>query len=184
MLSKRNIALTSLTLFGAAVLVLTQTAGSNQRANKLGGAWIQSVPETPLLFNGVFVPTDASGRRAALYGSLLVRIPAELYSADLAPTDHGSDYVGEAVMTGPDTAKFTMMGHAIQKVAPSPEYPFFEQVPWLWVANGEIKINGPDKMDCTMSLSVYPLGEDGLPDTSQAPMFSMPGSAKMTRVGF
>ncbi len=142
------------------------------------------MPETPLLFNGVFVPTDASGRRAAVYGSLLVRIPAELVpGSGVAPVDQGSDYVGEAVMTGPDTAKLTMMGHGIQKVTPSLDYPFFEKVRWVWVGNGELKINGPDNMDCTMTLSVYPLGKGGLPDTSNPPLFSMPGAAKMVRVG-
>ena len=186
MLSKKNIVLTSLVALGAALLVLTQTAGSNPgpQSNKLAGAFLLSAPPTPLLFNGVFAPSDPSGRSAAIYGSILVRIPAELWDPDLAPVDHGGDYVGEAVMTGPDRAKFTAVGHGIQKVTPSLEYPFFEKVAWVWVITGEFKFNAAGTIDCTFTLTVYPQGENGLPDTSKPALFSMQGAGEITRVGF
>jgi hypothetical protein len=186
MISKKNIVLTSFAALGAALLVLTQTAGSNPgpQSNKLAGAFVMSAPGTPLLFNGVFAPSDPSGHSAAIYGSLLVRIPAELWDPDVAPVEHGGDYVGEAVMTGPDTAKFTVVGHGIQKVTPSLEYPFFEKVAWVWVGNGELKFNGGGTIDWTFTLTDYPPGENGLADTSKPALFSMQGAGKMTRVGF
>jgi hypothetical protein len=186
MISKKNIVLTSFAALGAALLVLTQTAGSNPgpQSNKLAGAFVLSTPGTPLLFNGVFAPSDPSGHSAVIYGSLLVRIPAELWDPDVAPVDHGGDYVGEAVMTGPDTAKLTIVGHGIQKVEPSDGYPFFEKVAWVWVVNGVLKFNAAGTIDCTFTLTDYPPGADGLADTSKPALFSMEAGAKMTRVGF
>ena len=186
MISRKNIVITSFATLGAALLVLTQTAGSSpsQPANKLEGSWIIAVPGTPLVWNGVFAPSDPSGRKAAVYGSLLVRIPADLMDPDVHYTDSSSDYVGEVVMTGPDTAKLIIVGHAIQKVTPSLEYPFWEKIAFAWEGTGELKFNAPDKIDCTFTLTDYPVGADGLPDKSKPAFFSMGGDAKMTRVGF
>jgi hypothetical protein len=186
MLSNKSIVLTSVTALGAALLVLTQTAGSreDQQSYKLDGSWIITVPGTPLVWNGVFAPSDPSGRKAAVYGSVLVRIPADLVDPKVPYTDSSSDYVGEVVMTGHDTAKLILVGHGIQKVAPSLTYPFWERVAFAWVAKGELKFKAPGEIDCTFTLTDYPVGEDGLPDTSQPSLFSTQGAGKMVRVSF
>ncbi len=190
MFSKKSIALTSLTIAGAALLVLTQTAGSPEsgQPRRLQGAWLISapgpVPDTAILFNAAFAPTDPSGNRATVYGSLMIRIPGELLDPDVPPMGQPGDYVGEAVMTGPNTAKFRIVGHAINKVTPSFDYPLFEKVAYVWVANGEMTFNGPDKIDMTFTLNDYPAGLDGFPAPGQPAFFTISAPANATRVGF
>ncbi len=189
MLSKKNIVLTSVTALGAALLVLTQTAGSNNKhaANKLEGTWITKVPGSPMVWTVVYAPTDPSGRRAAVKGSLQVRIPADVLFPGLPSAEDGSyDFVGEAVMTGPDTSKGTIVGYAIKKVTPSADYPFREQVQWIWVASGEAKFTGPGKTESTGTMAIYlPEADadgDGLPDPGQKPILSFPSAYPSVRV--
>jgi len=186
MFTKKKITLAVVGTAAAAFLVLTQTAGSNRCVgpNKLEGAWVMTVPGTPLLWNGILAPSDPSGRSAAIYGSLAVAIPGALLSPNVPPTDYSSDYVGEAVMTGPHTAKFSIVGHAINKVTPTEQYPFFEKVAYVWVCTGEMKFKGPSECDYTFTITDYLVGADGLPDMSKPALFSMPGTATAKRVGF
>ncbi len=189
MFSKKNLVLTSVTALGAALLVLTQTASSNstQIANKLEGAWISKVPGTAVQFTTVFTP-DASGARASIIGALQVRIPVDLMFPGLPPAVDGSyDFVGEVVMTGPDTANATLLGYAFKKVAPSAEYPFGEQVLWIWVGSGEIKFAASGRTETTGSMAIYlpeaDANGDGLPDPGQTPLICFPISYPSVRPG-
>ena len=181
--------LMSVTVLGAALLVLTQTAGSknNQQANKLEGAWVSKVPGTAMQWTTVYTP-DASGRRATITGALQVRIPFEVMFPTLPPPVDGSyDFVGEAVMTGPDTAKATMVGYAVKKVTPSAQYPFGEQVLWTWVGSGDIKFTASGKTESTGTMGIYlPEADadgDGLPDPGQNPIICFPVAYPSVRLG-
>ena len=188
MLSKKNIVLTFVTAFGAALLVLTQTAGSKHAASKLEGAWICKVPGTPMQWTVVYAP-DPSGHRASMTGMIQVRIPADLWFPDLPPGVDGGAYgfVGEAVMTGPDTANTTMVGYAIKKVTPSTAYPFGEQVLWIWLASGENKFSALGKAEFTGTMGIYlPEADadgDGLPDPGQKPLVCFPATCQAVRLG-
>ncbi len=189
MFSKKNLVLTSVTALGAALLVLTQTASSKitQTANKLEGAWVSKVPGTPMQWTTVFTP-DTSGRRASITGALQVRIPLDLLFPGLPPAVDGSyDFVGEAVMTGPDTANATLLGYAFKKVAPSAEYPYGEQVLWIWVGSGEMKFAASGRIETTGSMAIYlPEADadgDALPDPGQTPLICFPIAYPSVRVG-
>ena len=190
MISKKNIILTCMTVIGAALLVLTQTAGSNQnqQSNKLEGAWICKVPGTPMRWTLVMSP-DPSGRRATINGSIQVHVPFDLMYPGVVPGGiYPSDYVGEAVMTGPYTAKVTCVGYAMKNVLPSAAYPFYEQVAWMYVVSGELKFTAPGKFQIQSPFALYlPSADadgDGLPDAGQTPIVSMPAGFVGTRVGF
>ena len=107
--SKKNIVAATLATVAATLLVITQTAGTigGQQSYKLQGAWIQTVPGTPVLATMVFSP-DPSGLRASISGKLAVRISAAQAFPD---NESGGEFVGEAVMTGPDTAAITVIGY-------------------------------------------------------------------------
>jgi hypothetical protein len=127
MSSKRNRVVATLATLAAGLLVVTQTAWINQSPgpNKLEGAWVARVPGTPLQWSYVMSPSDPSGHRAAISGSLQVAIPVSVMAPDLVPDfDYNSPISGEAVMTGRNTAKFTTIGYSIKKVVPSAQYPF------------------------------------------------------------
>ncbi|MBI2929484.1 MAG: hypothetical protein HYY24_27790 [Verrucomicrobia bacterium] len=187
MLNKKNLVVATLATMAAVALVVTQTAESKQnQANKLEGAWVAKVPGMPVQWSYVLSPSDPSGRRAAISGSLHVRIPADILYPDLVPaTDYSSDLVGEAMMTGPDTANFTSVGYGINKV--DPPAPFYEQVVLIWVNSGQVKFTGPGKTEVTHHVAYYlPAADgdgDGLPDPGQTPFLCLPATSLDTRVG-
>lgn len=181
-----------LAVFGAAATVLLMTGSTAQtraRSNKLEGSWIAKVPGLPIQWSYVMSPTDPSGRRAALSSTLHVRIPGEVWYPDLVPpVDYFTPFAGEAVMTGPYTARFTAVGYGIRKVVPSESYPFWEQVVFICVGSGEIKFTGPGKIETTYHIANYlPEADadgDGLPDPGQSPFLCLPPTTTLdTRVG-
>ena len=190
MFIKPKIVVAALATMATTLLVLTQTAATppGPASYKLEGAWIAKVPTTPLQWSYVFSPSDPSGRRATLSGSLQVSIPAALIVPGFPEFDYSSPSVGEAVMTGPDTAKFTAVGYSIKKVAPSPEYPFLEQVTVIWVTSGEVKFTAPGKTETTHHVAYYlPAADgngDGLPDEGSTPFACLPPTTSIdTQVG-
>jgi hypothetical protein len=191
MLNKKNLVVATLATLAAGLLVVTQTAGSkpNQQANKLEGAWIAKVPGMPIQWSYVMSPADPSGKRAALSSTLHVRIPGEVWFPDLVPpVDYFTPFAGEAVMTGPDTARFTGVGYGIKKVVPSESYPFWEQVVLICVTSGEIQFTAPGKVETTHHIADYlPAADadgDGLPDAGQTPFLCLPPTTTLdTRVG-
>ncbi len=190
MLSKKTIVLTTLAAAAATVLVVTQGAWTHDEPNKLEGAWVVKVPGYPIQYSLVMSPSDAS-RRSAISGSLQVRIPVELLAPVPFPEfDPGisSAFIGEALMTGHNKAKFTLVGYALNKVAPTLESPFTEKVAFTWVASGQLKFAGVGSFESTAEIAYYlPEADgdgDGFPDADATPLFRLPASTSLgTRVG-
>lgn len=188
MLNKKNILLVTFAAAAATALVLTQTAASGpNQATKLEGAWIAKVPGTPLQWSYVMSPSDPSGKRAAISGSLQVRIPVDVLFHGLIPQlDYNSDMTGEIVMTGSDTADFTVVGYGMRKIVPTPESPFTEQVVLIWVTSGQVKFTSPGKAEVAHHLAYYlPAADadgDGLPDAGQVPLLCLPATSLDTRM--
>ncbi len=190
MFSKKNMVLTTLAAAVAIVLVVTQSAWTDQQPNKLEGAWITKVPGYPIQWISVLSPSDPSGRSAAMSGSLQVRIPIELMYPTLFPEvdpSLSSSFVGDVVMTGDNKAKWTMVGHGLKKALPTLESPFTEQVVLIWVASGECTFTRPGKFESTGTIAYYlPEADgdgDGLPDADATPVVCLPASSISTRIG-
>jgi hypothetical protein len=187
MFSKKNIVLISIATTSAALLIFTQGAwsGPKAQANKLEGAWIAKSTTSPVQASYVVTPSDPSGRSATISGSLQVRIPIAVVSPEFADVESSSDFVGEAVMTGPSTANYTIVGYGLKKLVPPT--PFQEQVVLIWVDSGQMEFTGPGKAQLTHSVAYYePSADangDGLPDPDQSPVYCIPATTLDTRVG-
>ena len=156
---------------------------------KLEGAWVARVPSfPPLLWTYILVP-DPSGRRASISGSIQVAVPVrEMFPPLLADQEYISPLVGEMVMTGHDTMKFTAIWYGLKKLVPSNQNPFEEQVVNIGVTSGEGKFIGPGKLTGAHHMAFYyPEADadgDGLPDPGQVPFFCLPKTISVdTRVG-
>jgi len=182
MITKKSILAATFAVVGAALLVITQTAGTtaDKQENKLEGAWIYTIPGTPVLATMHMSP-DASGRRAAISGQLVVPIPATQAFPDQEFT---SDFVGEAVMTGPDTSELTIIGYGTKKVVPTLQSPFDRQIVLIWVDSGTMKFTASGKIEGVQHLAYYrpeaDTNGDGLPEG--AALYSLDGPAVCTRV--
>lgn len=178
MLSKKQIVLGTIGIVGAALVILTQTAGSDAgtpAANKLEGAWVSTVSNLPLSWITTFSPADASGRRATMTSSLLVPVPAELLIPGLPQFDVNSAAIGPVEITGPDTAQFTAIGYSLQNTIPSQAYPFEAKVGLIWVTSGTVKRAGPGRSHTTLYIAYYlPSADvnphDGIPDAGAVPI--------------
>ncbi len=183
MLSKKNILGATLATAAAALLVITQTAGTtaSPQSTKLEGAWIYTVPGTPVLATMHMSP-DASGLRAAISGQLVVPIPATQAFPD---NEFVSDFVGEAVMTGPYTAEMTIIGYGSKEVVPTLQSPFDRALVLIWVGSGTMKFTASGKIEGVQHLAYYrpeaDTNGDGFPEA--APLYSIDGPAVCTRVG-
>ncbi len=95
MLSKKSILAATLATAAAALLVITQTAGTtvSRSFSKLQDAWIQTIPGTPVLATMVFSP-DPSGLRASISGKLAVRISAAQAFPDMESSGDFVDQCG------------------------------------------------------------------------------------------
>ena len=139
-------------------VLLTGTAsvaGQQEGALKLEGAWIARVtapafPVTPQ-WTYVLVP-DPSGRRASIFGS----IDAGFGTPGI---DHDSPLLGQAVQTGPDTAKFNVVWHRMD--APG-------HILAIGTASGTVTSVAPGKIRAEVNFAIYPptadADGDGLPD--------------------
>jgi hypothetical protein len=188
MLNKKNILVVTLASAAVALLIITQGAGAgpNAQANKLEGAWIAKAAVGPVQGSYVLTPSDPSGQRATLSGMIQVGIPVQVIFPDLFPeTEISGDFVGEAVMTGPNTGNYTIVGYGRKKL--DPPTPFQEQVVEIWVDSGQITFTGPGKMQVTHHVAYYhPEADadgDGLPDPGQTPVVCLPAATLDTRVG-
>ncbi len=190
MFNKKNIVLTTLAAAAATVLVVTQGAWTHDQPNKLEGAWVVKVPSYPIQYSFVMSPADASGR-SVLSGSLQVRVPVELIAPVPFPEfdpSISSAFIGEAMMTGQNKANYTLVGYALNKVAPTMESPFTEKVAFTWVASGQIRFMGVGKFESTAEIAYYlPEADgdgDGFPDADATPLFRLPASTSIgTRLG-
>lgn len=184
MLSKKTVIPAVVGCLGAALLVITQTAGTvvtPQQSCKLQGAWIQTSPGIPLLATMVFSP-DPSGLRASISGNLSVRITVAQAFPDM---ESSGEFVGEAIMTGPDTARTTIIGYGTKRAVPTAASPFDDQLVLIWTSTSEGKFTAPGKFEGINHLAYYrpdaDTNSDGIPEG--APLYTIDGPTVCTRVG-
>jgi hypothetical protein len=163
--SKRKTAILVLIFAAALFVLIAQLSASdhNQSRFKLEGAWIArttfvDIPgfsETSFQWNYVLAP-DPSGRRATIRGSVDVAFP------QIIAYDFLSPLIGEAVMTGPNTAAFDSIWYAIQKGIP------IDGIAFIGRAWGEIRFVGAGKSEVTYNFEIYSpdadADGDGLPE--------------------
>ena len=176
MFNRKMLVAVPLTIACAAALVLTTTGSARQPTYKLQGAWVSRVPGYPMQWTTMFAPTDLLGRHATLWGTLEVPIPPQALCTNVPTFDATSDYMGEAVMIGPDKAQVTMIGYSLYQ----------GQIAFIWMAAGELKFTGPCKGESTFRIAYYlPSADtngDGIPET--APFCVIGPSATIdTRLG-
>ncbi len=163
------------------VAVAASLAQSQSQSNKLEGSWIGKVPGTPVMWSYTLSP-DPSGRSAAMSGSIPVPLGPSLIVPGLFPDlEYYSPMVGQATMTGLDTAEFTAVYYGMKKGFP------FNQVVFIGVNSGQVTFTDPGKSIHTNHLAFYaPTADadhDGLPDPGQLPVLCVPASISLeTRV--
>jgi len=132
-------------------------------ANKLEGAWVSKVQEVPLQWSFVLVP-DASGRRASLHGSIDVGL------ASFGPTVTTTPLLGELVMTGPASAKFTSVWYGRTTTTG----PLSATIVYIGMNQGKIELTGPGKSVSTHHIAYYAPSSDadgdGYPDAGATPI--------------
>jgi hypothetical protein len=172
MKTKRNIALAGLALALGAVVVITVGAGRGHEREpfKLGGSWVERYPGTPLLATYTQAPTDPSGRSAVLQGTAIITDPT-LFGM-FADAQYISAFVGEGVVTGPETAAHTTLWYGMKTGTAGPE------VLYIALDSGTEKRIAPGKLEVTHNMAIYlPIQDqdgDGLPDEGQSPVFCLP----------
>ena len=186
---KRSIVLAALGVAVGTVLIVTQGAWSDRHheSYKLEGAWIAKVVGMPMQWTYTLSP-DPSGRKAALYGTIQVAIrPAVVVPGLFPDAEYISDFVGEMVMTGHDTMKFTVVWYGMKKAASASM--FSDEVVFIGVNSGTGKFTGPGQSEVTHHLAFYdPTSDadgDGLPDPGKEPKLCLPATISLdTRVPF
>ena len=153
---------TTLTL-AAAVFVLSaqvSVANDGSAANKLEGAWIAKVEGAPLQWSYVLSP-NASGRVASIHGSIDVGIAGPIHA------DNSSPLIGEVVMTGPNSGKFTSLWYGISNT-PAPH------IVYIGMNNGEVLFLDPGHVRGKSNIVFYlPSADadgDGIPDPDAVPL--------------
>jgi hypothetical protein len=184
MKKNRKIALAALAVAVGTVLIATQAAWSGRDGEppRLEGAWIAKVVGMPLQWTYVLSPSDPAAKSAAISGSIQVHVPPAVVAPGLfADLEYNSPIVGEIVMTGPDTTKFTAVWYGMKKGYP------FNQIVYIGVNSGWGKFTGPGKSEGTHHLAFYyPSADgdgDGLPDPGAVPALCLPAAGTIdTRV--
>lgn len=152
---------------GALTVTPVTAAGDGMGAVKLEGAWIAKGVELPLQWTFVLSP-DSSGRRAALHGSIDVGTG----SGAAFGADYASPIIGQLVMTGSDSGKFSTMWYGIKRL---PSGPLSATIVYIGVNKGEVKFVGQGEAISTHHLAYYlPSSDadgDGLPDDGATPVF-------------
>ena len=157
----------------ALLAVLLIAAGAtvgwkNQKHYQLGGGFIGSGGAG--IWNALQIPLDPAGQTAALRVSTGTLSPqfAGLYAA-LGATGLGNDNVGEMEMISHDTARFGTVAYAREQVPGNPL-----QINSIFVMTGTVKFTGPDDIDVTYTINVYPAAadadSDGYPDPGAQPI--------------
>ena len=147
----------------AAVFVPTGEAGlanGGPASNKLQGAWIAKVQEAPLQWSYV-LSSDASGRTASIHGSI------DIGGVSPVSADRSTPLIGEVVLTGPDSGKFTSLWYGISDT-PTPH------VAYIGMNNGDISFVDPAHVMGTSNIVFYlPSADadgDGIPDQDAVPL--------------
>ena len=181
MKTKPRIALAILALAAGTSFVLTQAAWSNRQKQplKLEGAWVASVPTTPLGWTYTLAPSDPNGQSAVLQGT--IHIPAEpTWGGAFPDAEYLSALVGEAVMTGRNEAAFTVLYYAMKQGAAGPEKVY------IGLDSGTIKQTAPGRTEVSHNFGIFLPGQDadgdGLPDEGQSPAVCIPYASLDTRL--
>jgi len=152
-------------------------SGPQTQAYKLEGAWVSRVPGFGNQWTTIFVPTDPSGRRAAVWGSLEVPVPPGMICEGVPEFDTTSDYTGEVVMSGPRTAALRAIGYCMYK----------GQLAMIWTTSGELQFSAPGKGQTTFTLEYYTpdadTNGDGVPEGEPFCTFTCPVPTIDTRIG-
>lgn len=137
---------------------------------RLGGGWIGASDVGA--WNALQVPLDSAGKTEAIRVSLISYTDQTAGLLAFSGANSVSDMTGEGAMTGPDTAKWTLVGYGLAAGNP----PVIRQI---WVAAGTLKFTGPDTFNNSYTLTVYPAEADadgdGFPDPGATPLVSIPG---------
>lgn len=152
-------------LAGLLIAVGATVGWMNQRHYQLGGGFIGSGGAG--IWNALQIPLDPAGRTAAL------RVNSATFSeqfaglfAALGATGDGSDAIGEVEMISRDTARYGTLTYAVAAVPGNPR-----QINSIIVMTGTIKFKGPDTIEATYTINVYPVN---LPATS--PFYGLPNA--------
>jgi hypothetical protein len=181
--SRRKVVVAVLAAVAAGGLAVTPaSAGGNAAsAYKLEGAWIAKAAGFPLPLQWTYVLSpDASGRSAALHGSIDVGVGG---AAGLG-AEYASPLIGQLVMTGPDTAKFTTVWYGMRRLTGAP---VTATIVYIGVNKGEAKFVGQGEAISSHNIAHYLPGSDadgdGLPDEGQVPVVGpIPVTTADTRV--
>lgn len=171
-----NIGISRKKVIGAAMVALMSGAfavmpagagGEGLGGFKLEGAWIAKGVGVPLQWTYVLSP-DASGRRAAVHGSIDVGVGG---GASLG-AEYASPLIGQLVMIGPRTAKFTTVWYGMRKLPAGS--PITAEIVYIGVNKGEAAFTGQGEVVSTHHIAHYlPTSDadgDGLPDDGTSPV--------------
>jgi hypothetical protein len=165
---------------GTLAVARVDAGGDGAGAYKLEGAWIAKGVEYPLQWTYVMTP-DSSGRRAALHGSIDVGVGG----AAALGADYASPLIGELVMTGPNSLKFTAVWYGMKRLPAGA--PVTAQIVYIGVNKGEASFVGPGEAVTSHHIAHYLPGADadgdGLPDAGTTPVVGpIPVTTTDTRV--
>lgn len=150
------------------LLAATSNARSQepQETFRWDGAWVMTIPGTPLLAAYTLSPIDSATSRAAIYGSTLIGDPTLMGAFTNA--QYQTPIVGQTTITSSNTAVFTVLQYGMRLGAAGPE------IVYITLNSGTDTVIGPDKVLSTNNISVYLPNQDqdgdGLPDAGQAPI--------------
>ncbi len=157
-----------------AAIAAATLAWSEPKAYKLEGSWVVKVPGTPVLWSYASSP-DPSGRSAAISGEIHVPLGPSIIVPGLFPDlEYYSPFVGQMIMTGPDTFEFSSVWYGMKKGFP------FNQVVFIGMNNGQGRFIEPGTAVATNHMAFYaPTADadgDGLPDPDATPVLCLPPS--------
>lgn len=178
---KRNIALAALGMALGTVLIVTQAAWSDDKPQwlKLEGAWVASVPGTPLAWMYTYAPSDPFGRSAVIQAT--IHIPADPTLGGAFPNaQYLTTLVGEAKVTGPNSAVFTGVYYAMKAGVAGPEKVY------IGLDSGTIKKTSLGRTEVSHNFGIYLPAQDadgdGLPDKGQSAVACVPVPSLDTRL--
>lgn len=170
MITIKRVILGTLGVATIVAFVLSQTAGSN-RQYQLGGAWLGN-NGAGNIWSAVHAPLDPEGRTMA--GTVHFNV----YNADIAAilstlgADSLSSFVGQTEMLTRDTAKWSLLGHALKQGNPP-------TIQGILLSEGTFKYTSRDSLVLNYTFYVYlPSADangDGFPDEGSTPLIAVPG---------
>lgn len=191
MLNPKKLVLTALPVAAGVVLIVSQGAWSNAAAKsvKLEGAWMMTVPGTPVRASFNLIPSESSCRRASVAGDFIAGMPPVLYGLppQYIPEEVTIPYSGDLMMVGRHEAVGTLIWWAMRDTVPGePTYPF-RKVVHIGVSAVTASFTSPDKAQFVNRLIFYdPSADangDGMPDPGVEPIFTVPPVAcEITRI--